>query len=39
MKIVRVQYTVRSSFVEQDKKNISAVIAQVRSAHGPGDLA
>jgi hypothetical protein len=39
MKIVRVQYTVRSSFVEQNKKNVSAVIAQVRSANRPGDLA
>jgi len=35
MKVTRVQYTVRADFVEENKKNIDAVMREVRAQNNP----
>jgi hypothetical protein len=36
MKISRVQYTIQPNFVEQNKKNIEAVMSELRTINHPG---
>jgi hypothetical protein len=36
MKISRVQYTIQPDFVEQNKKNIEAVMSELRTINNPG---
>jgi hypothetical protein len=36
MKISRVQYTIESDFVEQNKRNIEAVMSELQTINNPG---